>query len=53
MNFGEGIDTNWYLDRAYLNLYELSDRRFMDSLKEFICLHSLQNFITEHFDSCF
>jgi hypothetical protein len=29
----------WYLDRAYLNLYELSDRRFMDSLKEFVCLH--------------
>lgn len=29
----------WFLDRAYLNLYELPDIRFLDSLKEFICLH--------------
>jgi hypothetical protein len=29
----------WCLDRAYLNLYELSDRRLLDGLKEYICLH--------------
>lgn len=34
-----GKHSSWYLDRAYLNLYELSDQRFMDSEKEFVCLH--------------